>query len=182
MISLKEWLELIDYSIKEGWEYGWTCFGSDAYSLESNTDDWASSIVFDKKDQTIYQVEIHDYVNNRSYRMINPEFLAAHNTEAKSKGVDANQAWDQVSFTDLDVLEDFMQKAQAIISGNEYDSRVSVPLDIPDEELLKYMLMAHERDMTFNQYVEEALKYAIEEHNRDPEGFRARAELFRENN
>jgi hypothetical protein len=37
------------------------------------------------------------------------------------------------------------------------------------------MKLAHERDMTFNQLVEEALRTAIEEHKRDPEGMKQRA-------
>jgi hypothetical protein len=38
---------------------------------------------------------------------------------------------------------------------------VSVPVDFTDEELLAYMKIAHERDITFNQLVEEALREAI---------------------
>jgi hypothetical protein len=36
-----------------------------------------------------------------------------------------------------------------------------MPVDFSDEELLTYMKMAHDRDMTFNQFVEEALRQAI---------------------
>ncbi len=32
-----------------------------------------------------------------------------------------------------------------------------------DEELLQYMKLAHDRDMTFNEFVEEALRCAIED-------------------
>jgi hypothetical protein len=42
---------------------------------------------------------------------------------------------------------------------------VQVPVDFSDEDLLKYMKMAHERDMTFNEFVEEALRHALEEVN-----------------
>jgi hypothetical protein len=55
-----------------------------------------------------------------------------------------------------------------------------MPVDFTDEELLKYMKMAHERDMTFNQFVEEALRQAIEEHKRDPEGMKARVEQWKQ--
>ena len=50
----------------------------------------------------------------------------------------------------------------SIKAGEDYDTRVSVPVDFTDEELLTYMTMAHERDMTFNQFVEQALREAIE--------------------
>jgi DNA-binding transcriptional regulator YhcF (GntR family) len=38
-----------------------------------------------------------------------------------------------------------------------------VPVDFSDEDLLQYMKLAHERDMTFNELVEEALRFAIDE-------------------
>jgi hypothetical protein len=41
-------------------------------------------------------------------------------------------------------------------------------MDFSDEELLVYMKMAHERDMTFNEFVEQALRSAIDEYNHDP--------------
>ena len=66
-------------------------------------------------------------------------------------------------YTDLDVAEDILEKARAIVRQEPYDIRVKVPVDFTDEDLLKYMKMAHERDITFNQLVEEALRHAIGE-------------------
>jgi Asp-tRNA(Asn)/Glu-tRNA(Gln) amidotransferase B subunit len=40
---------------------------------------------------------------------------------------------------------------------------VSVPVDFSDEELLQYMKLAHERDVTFNKFIEEALRHVLEE-------------------
>jgi len=105
-----------------------------------------------------------DYTNNRAYRMINPKNIEKHRKEAESKSVLANQAWDDVDYIDLDVDDDFIQKALAIKAGEDYDTRVSVPVDFTDEELLTYMKMAHEQDMTFNQFIEEALRQAIAKH------------------
>jgi hypothetical protein len=36
-------------------------------------------------------------------------------------------------------------------------------MDFTDQELLTYMKLAHERDMTFNELVEQALRHAIAE-------------------
>ena len=77
------------------------------------------------------------------------------------RGVNLNEAWDCVDYVDLDVLDDFIQKSLAIKAGEKYDTRVQVPVDFSDEELLQYMKMAHERDMTFNDFVEEALRHAL---------------------
>jgi hypothetical protein len=35
MITLKEWMEVVDYRITEGSGYSWQCFGANAYCLDS---------------------------------------------------------------------------------------------------------------------------------------------------
>jgi len=169
MITIKEWMELTDYKITEGSDYGWSCYGPNAYTLDSwngvhGKGGYSFSIVFSTKSQKIYEVSMCDYTNDRAYRMINPKFQKKHAKEAESKSVLANQAWDDVDYVDLDVVDDFIQKALAIKAGEPYDTRVQVPVDFSDEELLKYMKMAHEHDMTFNELVEEALRHAISEY------------------
>jgi hypothetical protein len=95
--------------------------------------------------------------------MINPKNKEKHRREAEARGVNLNEAWDDVEYVDLEVLDDFIQKCLAIKAGEEYDIRVQVPVDFSDEDLLKYMKMAHDRDMTFNEFVEDALRHALEE-------------------
>jgi hypothetical protein len=168
MITMKEWMELVDYKITEGSEYGWGCYGPNSYTLDSwngvhGAGGYSFSIVFSTKSQKVYEVSMCDYTNDRAYRMINPKFQEKHRKEAEHKSVLANQAWDDVDYVDLDVSDDFIQKALAIKAGETYDTRVSVPVDFSDEELLQYMKMAHERDITFNELVEQALRTALEE-------------------
>jgi hypothetical protein len=167
MINLKEWMELVDYRITEGSDYGWGCYGPNSFQLDSwngvhGKGGYSFSIVFSTKSQKIYEVSMCDYTNDRAYRMINPKFQEKHRKEAEMRDVNLNEAWDTVDYVDLDVLDDFIQKALAIRAGESYDTRVSVPVDFSDEELLQYMKLAHERDMTFNEFVEEALRDAIE--------------------
>jgi hypothetical protein len=95
--------------------------------------------------------------------MINPKFQEKHRKEAEARGVNLNEAWDDVDYIELDVLDDFIQKALAIRAGESYDTRVQVQVDFSDEDLLQYMKIAHERDITFNELVEDALRHAIEE-------------------
>ncbi len=47
----------------------------------------------------------------------------------------------------------------------ETDGKESVEVDFSDEELLAYMKIAHERDITFNKFIELALRKAIEEYD-----------------
>lgn len=182
MITLKEWMEVVDYRITEGSDYGWNCYGPDSYCLDSwngEQDGYSFSIIFDNKTQAVYEVQAHDYKHNRAYRMINPIFEDAYRKESSERASWMNEAWDDVDYVDLEVTDDWIQKSLAIVKGEDYDTRVSLPLDFSDEELLKYMTMAHERDMTFNQFVEEALRYAIDEAKRDPEGMKAKAERWK---
>jgi hypothetical protein len=44
------------------------------------------------------------------------------------------------------------------------------------------MKLAHERDMTFNQLIEQALREAIEEHKRDPDGMKSKIEQWKSSN
>jgi hypothetical protein len=181
MITLKEWMELANYKITEGSDFGWNCYGSNAYMLDSwngEQDGYSFTVIFDTKTQTVYEVQAHDYVHTRAYRMINPDFQKKVKKEARKRDSDKDNAWDDVDYVDLEVDDDFIQKCLAIREGEDYDTRISVPIDFTDEELLKYMKMAHERDMTFNAFVEEALREAIAEHQRDPEGMRARAQAW----
>lgn len=174
MITLKEWMEIVDYRITEGSDYYNSRYGNSVYSLDSwngEQDGHSFTIIFDTRTQQVYEVQAHDYVHNRAYRMFAEGF-------AVPVGED-EEAWDDVKYVTLDVDDDFIQKATAIKAGEDYDTRVSVPVDFTDNELLKYMTMAHERDMTFNQFIEEALRKAIEEYKRDPEGMKERADRWK---
>ena len=169
MITIKEWMELVDYKITEGSEYGWGCYGPNSFTLDSwngvhGKGGYSFSITFSTKSQKVYEVSMCDYTNDRAYRMINPKFQEKHRKEAEFRNVNLNEAWDDVDYVDLDVVDDFIQKALAIKSGESYDTRIQVPVDFSDEDLLQYMKLAHERDMTFNELVEEALRLAIEEY------------------
>jgi predicted HicB family RNase H-like nuclease len=40
-----------------------------------------------------------------------------------------------------------------------------VPIDLPEDELLKICMAAHKLDLTLNEYVEQVLKEVIERHS-----------------
>lgn len=164
MLTLKEWMELVDCRITEGGDYYSNI--PDLYCLTSwneKQDGYSLNIIFAPRDnQRVYCVELCDYANDRAYRIYDSELK-----------VD-KQAWDEVNYTDLESDDDFIQKAQSIIAGEEYDTRVSVPLDLDRDELFELMALAHEKDMTLNELVEEALRNFVNEYENDPEGFRAR--------
>jgi hypothetical protein len=168
MITMKEWMEVVGYRITEGADYCWECYGTHAYSLDSwngDQDGHSFTITFDQKTQEVFEVQAHDYKHQRAYRMINSDYAKKHKKECKRKAVNLNEAWEDVDYVDLEVVDDFIQKCLAIREGEDYDTRIQVPVNFTDAELLQYMKMAHERDMTFNALVEEALRHAIDEYN-----------------
>ena len=165
MITMKEWMELVGYRITEGSEYGWQCYGSDTYMLDSwngDHDGHSFTIIFDTKDQTVYEVQAHDYVHQRAYRMINPDFTKKHRKESKRRDVSKDNAWDDVDYVDLDVDDDFMQKSLAIAAGEDYDTSVMMTLDLPDDLLLSAAMEAHKQNITLNDYINKALAEMVE--------------------
>lgn len=178
---MQRWMDMVQYRITEGSNYGWECFGYNAYTLSSWDGDHSGTsfnITFDTKDQTVFMIEAHDFANDRAYRWFAPTYQSRYMQEASRRGT-TDEAWEDVQYVDLEVLDDWFEKATAIYNKEPYDQRVQMPIDFTDEELLKYMKAAHDKDMTFNQFVEEALRHAIDEYNRDPEGMKQRAQEFK---
>jgi hypothetical protein len=155
MITMKEWLELVDYKITEGSEYGWDCYGPNSYSLDSNGcgGGYNFGIVFSTKTQKVYEVSVCDYINNRAYRMINLNNVEKHRKEATERGISLNQAWDEVEYVDLEVNDDFIQKGLSIKNGKDYDTSVLVTIDLSDDLLLQAALEAHKQNITLNEYI-----------------------------
>lgn len=166
MITLKDFLETIDYKITEGSEYGWNCYGDNTHRIERQTGDHTGNTVvcvFDTKDHFLYELEAWDNTNDRVYRWIHPDYIKAYKKACKKNDVEFKNAFDNIDFIDLDVESDILEKARAIANNEDYDDRVQISVDFADEDLLQYMKLAHERDMTFNEFVEEALRHAITE-------------------
>ena len=167
MITLKEFFEVTNYRISEGSDYCWECYGSDAYRLDAwdgNHNGHSHSIIFDTKTQEVYEVSSYDYRNNRAYRLINPMYVEQHRDESIERNVDLDEAWEDVTYINLEVDDDWIQKALAIEAGEDYDVRVEVPLTLDDQQVFELMRLAHQQDITLNQLVENVLREAIEQH------------------
>ena len=167
MITIKDFMETIDYKITDGDEYCWQCYGPNARSLDSWNGQWDDTgntvtMVFDTKTQVVYQMEAWDYKNEREYRWLNPDFKDAFEAESKQRGISSVESLDDKKFIDLETTEDILEKARAIVLGEKYDTRVSVPINLSEAETLALMLMAHEQDITFNQLMINVLQAEID--------------------
>lgn len=167
MNLLEQWMTACEYRITEGSEYGWQCYGHNAYCLDSwngDQDGHSFTVIFDKQTQTVYELQAHDYERNRAYRWINPDFKLEFDAESLERGADAEEAWDDLKYVVLETTEDFFDKMSLIYQGQEYDTRVQVPLDLDDDLLFELMKLAHQQDITLNQFVEQLLQRVILEH------------------
>ena len=103
-----------------------------------------------------------DFDAQREYRWIHPDYLEAYRKEAKSRGIKRRKSIDDRKYIDLEVAEDILGKSRSIFLGEEYDTRVIVPLDLEDDLLFQLMKLAHEADMTLNDFVAYILRQEID--------------------
>lgn len=155
-------IEALDCKITGGSEYQWQSYGPNARWLDFETEHAHASVVFDSINQTVYLAEVNDINEKYAYRWLNPEFKETYIKECKEKNTDPNLAWDNKQWTDLEVMEDFLDKASAIMQGESFDNRIQVPLTLDDDELFLLFKMAHERDITLNEMVEIVLQEIID--------------------
>ena len=158
MVTLEKWMNIVNFRISEGSEYTEAIFGGPLFCLDSwdrHPINSSTTIVINTRTQQICQVTVCDYQNNRAYRLLNEAF------RAPSVEIDRT-AWDDIEYVDLESDDDFIEKMTAILNNEPYDTRVSIPITLEDDELFNLMMIAHSMDLTFNQLVEHALAQAIE--------------------
>ena len=160
-MKLKAVNEALDHRIDDGSESQGKCYPTARY-LDYDTAFGHVSVIFNTTDQEIYEatIEIKD-TGSRPYRWLNPETKDAMLAEASQRGVDKDNAWDDVNWIDLETEEDFLEKAKAIMNGEKFDKRIQVPIELSDEDFLALAKMAHERDITFNEMICETLREVI---------------------
>ena len=167
---LSEVNNIFQHKITSGSEYGWDCYGSNTWSIDYTSKYAFGYVIFDTVTQRVYEVNVSPAAGAwgtnepKPYRYIDPDYRVSHDAEAKDRHVDANQAWDDVMWVDLETEEDFIEKASKMFNGESFDTRISIPLDLDNDTILQLSMEAHKRDITLNQMVEELLRNMIAEH------------------
>jgi hypothetical protein len=155
----------LDSRIVGGSEHSWDIWENSRY-LDYESEYAYASVIFNTKTQEIYEATVNDKNDKHSpYRWFNPKFKEVYYKEAKERNIDPDQAWDNVKWVDIEVEQDFLEKARAIFNDFVVDTRIQVPIDLEDDVLLKLFMEAHKRDITLNQLIEEILVNLIESHN-----------------
>ena len=168
-MNLEQVNNLFQHRITDGSEYLWHCYGDNVRSIDYTSTYACGYVVFDTDTQTVYEVSVSPVagswdVEPKPYRYINIEYQDAYKQEATNRGIDADQAWDDIKWVDLETEEDFIEKATAMFNGEKFDTRIQVPIDLDNDTMLKLAMEAHKRDITLNKMVEEVLRNVIAEH------------------
>jgi len=163
-MKLKDFFDVTGNIINDGSKYEWNCFGEHVHVLaywDNDYDGVSAECVYDTRTANIYKISVEDYSKSIAYRWIHPDYLDAYKDEVKSRKVN-DVAWDDVPYIDLEVESDILEKASAILRYEDYDSRIQVTLDLPDDLMFELMVKAHEHDMTLNRYIEMILQEVID--------------------
>lgn len=90
--------------------------------------------------------------NNKSYAWVQKAYEEAWTN------------WDGQNSAITDDFSDILQKAESAILGTPFDTRVTMNIDIPKDELYTIMYAAHLEDITLNKFIEKTLQAVIDRH------------------
>lgn len=163
-MELANWLAITDGQVTEGSEFGWTCYGNRAYSLSywnglHGEAEVSTHVVYDRDTFDVFETDVFDGDKNKAYVLRRPGYATAYKQELASKNIGYEPEWPEI---ELESVEDYTEKAMAIMNGEAYDDRIKVPLNLDKDELFNLMTAAHERDITLNELIAEALLKAID--------------------
>lgn len=165
MSILEQFLSAIDYRINEAWEHQWPSY-TNGQTLGLYNEYAAAKIIFNRENQEVIEISVASELEAReqnAYRWINPDYLEEIQAEAERRGLRHKEALEGLDYVELDVIDDLLEKAVAMLADEEFDKRVDLPLDLDEDLLMKLFRMAHEQDITLNQLMEKILLKAMEE-------------------
>lgn len=160
-MKIEQAIKAFEHKITSGSEFGWDCLGPNARYLDFESHTAHGSILYDTNTFVVYEANVNDKNDEYRYRYFEPTILDNLKKECTQRGTNFETAWDDMKWYDLEVEEDFLEKANAIFTGKSFDKRVQVPIELEDNELLHLAMEAHKRDITLNQMVENLLNEAI---------------------
>ena len=161
--------EITNHKITEGSEYCWRCY-PDARYLNYESDFAYIGVIYSTESQIIYEAEVTikteswNEVDDKPYRWLNPEYKEIMIAEAKERKVKWRKAWDNIKWIDLEVEDDWLEKATAMFNGEEFDTRVQIEVNLEDDLILGLAKEAHKRDITLNKMIEVVLQEVIDRH------------------
>jgi hypothetical protein len=109
--SLKKFFEAVDYQIKGGFKYGWSCYGPKSFAIDAGNFEgwhggdegyWSAGVVYDLETQQVLEISYYNqYDRGDCGRWIHPLYVRKSKREAKKRGVPFTQAYDDINFQEL---------------------------------------------------------------------------------
>lgn len=102
------------YLISGGDIFQWYCFGPNARFLDYETETAVASVVFDCKNQTVYQVYVDHKIENEGYVWFNPNFIGEYIKESSEHNIHYCQAYDDINRIEINDTVAFLDKASKL--------------------------------------------------------------------
>ncbi len=116
-VTIKDFLDLINYKISEGSKYCWQCFGENAFCFDywDRENDIAAGMIFDTETHVVYHVTTANEQTDIAYRWTHPDWRKTYAQEVIDRGV-PDKAWDDVAFIDINDADELIEKAKCLIT------------------------------------------------------------------
>ena len=140
-MKLKKFLKAANGRICGGTEYQWDCFPNGQYTDVSDLDgNEIGGCIYNRLSMKVYQVEVHVYDDEVSYRWTNPEWEQAYEDEASKRNVDPINAYDHVNYTIIDDEDEILHLLSEVVHMTYVHSKPIKPVDEPKMEDIKSCL------------------------------------------
>lgn len=165
---MRLFLDATDHEITGGSKYQWSSYGSTARFIDCDNDLASCYAIYDSVSHVVYEVGVQSNTQPANYRWFAPDYQEANRAEA----IHRNVAWDNPSdpaepdyekyrWKTTDAVEDICEKVHAIRNGLPYSPDVIMTLHMERDTIADLALMAHERDMTLNEFIVDGLRRAV---------------------
>lgn len=154
--------------------YYWDCFGPNVRILtfEKNqtdgsapvyNDNEVADVVYSTTTGQVYKLSVYNQPkfdgdeNTWAYTWIDPEVKNQYIAECRQRNVVPFVVWESFVAALVETEDDILQKLHDQVNMRKVDHCIQVPLKLSDKEWYSLMRMAHEKDITLNQLVENTL-------------------------
>lgn len=118
-----------------------------------------ATMLFDKIDKHPLFVGLIDFNHNRAYSYIDALYEGGLPPEI-----------DNIDCIDIE-FDDIIEKIRGAIVDGYYDPRIKITIELPEDQITKMAIEAHQRDITLNQLMNEVMVAALEQEGKqDPPG------------
>lgn len=161
--------EKLNHRISGATDYCWNCYGANAQLMDYESEYADISVVFDPKTQRVFEASVcskNDNDDTKLYRWIDPFYRGAFKAECEARNINADLAWDSTVWVDLEIEEDWLEKATAIFNDQPFNKDIMMEMDFDDDLLIVLALGAHKKNVTLNEHINSLLLDYIQRYDR----------------